>query len=310
MAVMLHGDELTVGPAPIPTWFGIGGGAERLARVESVEQLRRAIEVDAALKVLGDGANLLVDDDGIGELVVSLAGTFNQVKIDAASGTVRVGAGYKLHKLINDCVQVGCGGLEALAGFPATMGGCIAMNAGGRHGEISQWVERVQVMDRQGRERTLERKEIPFAYRSSGLQSVAGDVIVTGVELRLQPGMDVAALRKRQKEIMEFKKASQPLSASSAGCCFKNPMLVEGFEEFAPGTRVGAGLLIDRAGLKGLRVGGASVSDQHANFVVTSKDATARDVIGLLEEIARRVHEKFGIELHREVVVWSRHGRG
>jgi len=307
MAGALMNEELAVGPAPIKTWFGIGGGAERLATVHSVKQLRSAIDIDPAARILGEGANLLVDDDGIGELVVSLAGTFTQVEIDSASGRVRVGAGYKLPKLINDCVQVGCGGLEALAGFPATMGGCIAMNAGGRHGEISQWVERVQVVDRQGRERVLERKEIPFAYRSSGLQSVAGDVIVTAVELRLQPGMDVAALRKRQKEIMEFKKASQPLSASSAGCCFKNPTLREDFQEFAAGMRVGAGLLIDRAGLKGLSVGGASVSDQHANFVVTSKDARARDVIGLLEEIARRVHEKFGIELQREVVVWSRH---
>lgn len=306
-AVMNH--ELTVGPAPIPTWFGIGGGADRLARIESVEQLRQGLEMDAALKVLGDGANLLVDDDGVGELVVTLGGKFVDAKVDVGSGRVWAGAGYKLPKLINACVESGCGGLEALAGFPATMGGCIAMNAGGRHGEISQWVERVHVMDRQGKERVLERKEIPFAYRSSGLAQVVGDVIVTGVELKLQPGMDVSVLRARQKEIMEFKKASQPLSASSAGCCFKNPTLHEAFQEFAAGMRVGAGLLIDRAGLKGLTVGGASVSEQHANFVVTSKDATARDVIRLLDEITRRVRDQFGIQLHREVVVWSRRGK-
>ena len=300
-AVMNH--DVAIGPAPIKTWFQIGGGAERFARVDSVAQLRTALDIDPTARILGEGANLLVDDDGIPDLVLALAGEFNHVKIDSNTGAVSVGAGYKLPKLINDCVHAGCGGLESLAGFPATMGGCIAMNAGGRHGEISQFVQRVHVVDRHGRVRTLEREEIPFTYRSSGL----GDVIVTGVELLLQPGMDVAALKKRQREIMEFKKASQPLSASSAGCCFKNPTLLSSFQEFAPGTRVGAGLIIDRAGLKGLAIGGASVSDQHANFVVTSKDAKAGDVIALLSEITRRVRDVFGIELHREVVIWSRH---
>lgn len=295
--------ELTIAPAPIKTWFQIGGSAERFARVHSISQLRTALDIDPAARILGDGANLLVDDDGIPDLVLALAGEFNQVAIDSSQGFVSVGAGYKLPKLINDCVNVGCGGLEALAGFPATIGGCIAMNAGGRHGEIAQFVQRVHVLDRHGRQRTLERSDIPFSYRTSGLD----DVIVTSVELALQPGMDIAALKLRQREIMEFKRASQPLSASSAGCCFKNPTLTSPFQEFASGTRVGAGLIIDRAGLKGLAVGGASVSPQHANFVVTAKDAKASDVIALLAEITRRVHETFGIQLHREVVIWSRH---
>ncbi|MBU6413373.1 MAG: UDP-N-acetylmuramate dehydrogenase [Planctomycetes bacterium] len=303
MAGAVMKPELTIGPAPIPTWFQIGGTAERFARIDSLAQLRTALDIDPGARTLGDGANLLVDDDGVADLVLALGGEFNQARIDSATGAVHVGAGYKLPKLINDCVNVGCAGLEALAGFPATLGGCIAMNAGGRHGEISQFVQRVHIIDRNGRQRTLERADIPFTYRSSGL----GDTIVTSVELQLQPGADIAALKLRQREIMEFKKASQPLSASSAGCCFKNPTLMEAFQEFAPGTRVGAGLIIDRAGLKGLAIGGASVSPQHANFVVTTKDAKARDVIALLAEITRRVHDTCGIQLHREVVIWSRH---
>lgn len=288
--------------APLPTWFRIGGGADRLATPRSVAELRRCVEVDRTLRVLGAGANLLVDDDGVPELVVALtAPAFTAVSIEA-DGRVTVAAGADLPRLIVETVRRGLAGLEGLGGIPATVGGALVMNAGGTFGQIADTVARVHVTDRAGREHTLERADIDFGYRHSGLN----ELIITSAELRLTPA-DPAALRERLKEVMAYKKTSQPMAANSAGCCFKNPTLRNDLPDIAPaGTRVSAGLLIDRAELKGLRIGGAEVSPRHANFVVTDDGATARHVIDLMAEIERRVTDRFGVALRREVVVWSR----
>ncbi len=296
--------------APLPTWFRIGGRAERFFAPGSVAELRRCLEIDPGLRVLGDGANLLVDDDGVDGLVVSLTKHFTSVRPvgpNWSGGMVHVEAGANLPKLIHEVGRLGLAGLEGLGGIPASIGGALVMNAGGAFGEIGRVVERVHALDRTGRDVVLERRDLDFGYRSSGLAGL----IITGVDLALEPGADPAALRVRLKEVMAYKAKSQPMADNSAGCCFKNPTLTadlttgEG-ENFAAGSRVGAGLLIDRAGLKGLRVGGASVSDRHANFIVTEKGARARDVIRLMEEVVRRVHGQFGVTLQREVVVWSR----
>lgn len=290
----------------VPTWFGIGGGADRFATVRSAEQLRRAIEIDPVLRVLGDGANLLVDDDGVAELVVKMEGELAEWVIDPAKGTVRAGAGANLPKLINETVRQGLAGLETLGGIPASVGGALVMNAGGKFGEIEQFVVRVHGLTREGREVTLERKDIAFAYRRSGLK----DLVLTSCELQLAPD-DAAAVRKRLKEVMAYKKTSQPMAEKSAGCTYKNPTLEHDIMDLydangRAGRRVPAGLLIDRAGLKGLAVNAVSVSDVHANFFVTKPGATAHDVIFLMNEVERRVLDRYGVQLEREVVVWSR----
>ncbi len=315
--------------APIPTWFKIGGRAERLARPGGVEELGRVVEwvrkegeaqfgelgdgarhgvpghqeMGHGVRVLGDGANLLVDDDGVGGVVVELsAPAFTGWQIDAKAGTARVGAGAKLPQLIHAAGKAGLGGLEVLGGIPATVGGAIVMNAGGVYGQIADVVSRVYAVDHAGRQVSIERGAIDFGYRHSGLNHLT----LTHAELTLTPD-DPEKLRKRLLEIMEYKKQSQPMKANSAGCCFKNPTLARDVEGLgAKGQRVSAGMVIDRAGLKGLAVGGASVSPVHANFIVTAVGAAARDVIGLMVEIARRVNDQFGVELEREVVVWSR----
>ncbi len=289
----------------VPTWFGIGGGAERFATVRSAEQLARALEMDPALRVLGDGANLLVDDAGVSELVVRLEGGLAEWSIDGAKGSVRVGAGANLPKLINETVRVGLSGLDSLAGIPASVGGALVMNAGGKFGELEQFVVRVDAITREGKRITLERGDIAFGYRRSGLNHL----ILTGCELQLVPD-DPAAVRKRLKEVMAYKKKSQPMAEKSAGCTYKNPTLDHDIMDLydangRAGRRVPAGLLIDRAGLKALAVGAVSVSDVHANFFVTGPGATARDVIALMEEVERRVMDRFGVKLEREVVVWS-----
>lgn len=305
---MLVQDELAISPlAQIPTWFGIGGGASRFVEVWTVGQMNCALQIDPALRVLGDGANLLVDDDGVDELVIAMRGSLAEWTIDAAKGIVRVGAGANLPKLINETVRLGLAGLETLGGIPASIGGALVMNAGGKFGEIEQYVLRVHALTRDGKEVTLERKDIAFGYRRSGLN----EYILTGCELQLLPD-DPAAVRKRQKEVMAYKKTSQPMAEKSAGCTYKNPTLEDDVPELfdangRAGRRVPAGMLIDRAGLKGLRIGGAEVSDVHANFFVTHPGATARDVIGLMNEVERRVMDRFGVQLTREVVVWSKH---
>lgn len=289
---------------PITTWFKIGGGADLYCRPQDAAQLGRLLAQHRDLKVLGDGANLLIDDDGAPGLVVELAEpAWTGVDIDAKTGTVRVGAGAKLPQLIHAACRAGLGGIEVLGGIPATLGGALVMNAGGAFGQIADVVSKVRGLTREGTEVELTRAEIAFGYRTSGL----GDLVITGAELALTPG-DPAALRKRLLEIMDYKKNSQPMSANSAGCCFKNPTLgttLEGIGE--SGKRVGAGMLIDRAGLKGLRVGMAEVSPVHANFIVTHPGATAANVISLMGEVERRVRDRFGVVLQREVVVWSKH---
>ncbi len=289
---------------PITTWFKIGGGADLFARPKDAGQLARLMETHPDVRVLGDGANLLIDDDGAPGLVVELSEpAWTKVEIDASTGTVRVGAGAKLPQLIHQTVRAGLGGLEVLGGIPATVGGALVMNAGGAFGQIADAVAVVRGVNRAGQPVELKRSEIAFGYRKSGLN----DLILTEAELALTPG-DSGELRRRLLEIMEYKKNSQPMAANSAGCAFKNPTLAETVEGIgASGARVSAGMVIDRAGLKGLRVGGAEVSPVHANFLVTHPGASASNVISLMNEIVRRVRDRFGVTLQPEVVVWSKH---
>lgn len=289
--------------APIPTSFGVGGRADRLACPTCEEDVRRCLEIDPEPLMLGCGANLLVGDEGVGRLVVSMgAPALTQVQCDPETGLTVAMAGANLPRLIIESVRLGLGGLEGLGGIPATIGGALVMNAGGAFGQIADAVVRVHAMDRAGRRLTLERAEIPFAYRSSGL----GGLLILSTELNLRPG-DPAALRRRYDEAMAYKKSTQPMGVKSAGCAFKNPTLAAPIEGVGDaGQRVSAGRLIDLAGCKGMGVGGAEVSHGHANFIITRKGATAGDVIRLMEEIERRVLDRFGVRLEREVVVWRR----
>lgn len=295
--------------AAIPTWFGIGGGADALARPRSPDHLRALLADYDRVRVLGDGANLLVDDAGVDGLVIAMdamrrVGAPERVR---GSGEVILSAeaGAQLPRLINDAVRDGLSGLEALGGIPATLGGAVMMNAGGAFGQIADAVERVHAFTRSGEEVTLRRADIDFGYRRSGLQGL----IITAVDLRLHPG-DPAALRDRHLEVMRYKKQSQPMADRSAGCVWKNPEVPAGWSgpRSPDGTRISAGYLIDQAGLKGLRSGGASVSPVHANFVVIDHGhaAAAADVMSLMRDVRRRVFDRFGVTLDPEVVIWRR----
>jgi UDP-N-acetylmuramate dehydrogenase len=290
--------------APIHTWFGVGGTADRLAQPHSVAELIACVRHEPDLRILGDGANLLVHDRGVRELVVSLR-HLNTIEHRGDDGPSRariwVGAGANLPKFITAMARDGFGGVEGLGGIPATIGGAIVMNAGGRYGEIADVVASVDVLTKAGETLTLTRPQINFAYRRSGLNKY----IILGAELLLTR-QATAPLRERLKEVMEYKKKSQPMADNSAGCSFKNPTLTETIEGIgAANTRVSAGMVIDRAGCKGLRIGSASVSAVHGNFLTADKGGSAADVIALINEVTRRVHATFGITLEREVVIWG-----
>jgi UDP-N-acetylmuramate dehydrogenase len=287
--------------APIPTWFGVGGRADRLARPESVDSLRQCVETDPDLRILGDGANLLVDDEGVGELVLDMGG-LRSVEIDGTTGRVVALAGADLPRLVVESVRRGLAGLEGLGGIPATLGGAVMMNAGGVFGQIADAVAAVHALDREGRAVVMPRELIDFGYRRSGLRGL----VIAKVELELRP-VDPVALRARLKEVMAYKKASQPMAERSAGCAFKNPTLGADLEGVgAAGARVSAGMLIDRAGAKGLRRRSAQVSPVHGNFLTADAGGRARDVIELMDQVHRRVMDRFGIGLEPEVVIWRR----
>jgi UDP-N-acetylmuramate dehydrogenase len=295
--------ELTIEhDAPIDTWFHIGGRADRLARPQSVDELVECLSIDEHLLLLGEGANLLVDDEGVKNLVVSLqTDGFRAIEIDDATGIVRAGAGAALPRVIAQCVNAGLGGLEKLAGIPATIGGAAIMNAGGAFGSFADHVLQVDAIDRLGRTHTIARRDIDFDYR----QSLLNHLIITSVVFQLDRA-DAEQLKLERAECMEYKAKTQPMSEKSAGCVFKNPTLVEDIGGIgARNERVSAGLLIDRAGCKGMRVGGAEVSQMHANFITTTHDACASSVIELIEQVQSRVLDRFDVALHRELVIWT-----
>jgi UDP-N-acetylmuramate dehydrogenase len=303
--------------APVPTWFGVGGCADLLARPTTPEELREVLLAYAhqPVRILGDGANLLVHDEGVDGLTISLAGMnqvqmFDEAEIDrppraserpvqrGRSVLVHAQAGAKLPKLIVDTVRMGLAGLEHLAGIPASVGGAVMMNAGGRFGDISQAIEAVHAVTRAGEPLVIPIEQIQYDYRHSGLDHL----IITGADFALTqlPEAHQPALRQRLKEVMAYKKGSQPLGEHSAGCVFRNPVV--------DGTRVSAGMLIDQAGCKGMRVGGASVSTVHANFFVTEPTARAQDILDLMLEVSHRVHTIHSVMLTPEISIWRRWG--
>jgi UDP-N-acetylmuramate dehydrogenase len=272
------------------TWFRLGGPAEYFAEPRSVEDLARLIkrcqDEDLAVRLLGGGSNILVRDEGVPGVVVRLADPgFAQVEVHGRR--VVAGGGAKLGHVISTAVREGLAGLEPLVGIPGTIGGALHGNAGSRGGDIGQWTRRATVMSRSGEIFERQREELVFAYRHSSLD----ELVILSAEFELDPD-DPEQLTKRMQKQWIVKKAAQPLGHQSAGCIFKNP------------RGMSAGMLIDQAGLKGTRVGGAEVSDRHANFIVAEPGATTQDVLRLIELVRSRVADRLGVELELEIEVW------
>lgn len=292
--------ELNAPLAP-KTWYKVGGPAPVLAHPRSVDQLsalaKRCHERGVRIYVLGSGANLLVADEGVDGVVVQLDDdAFSQVTVDR--NRVTAGAGFDLMKLVLDTAKRGLAGLEVVAGIPASIGGAVRMNAGGAFGDVGKSVSRVTVMSESGEVYERTRDDLVFSYRKTNIS--APFILSAEFELAEEDPDD---LMKRVKEIFLYKKNSQPMGANSAGCAFKNPKRPADDPD-ASQPLPGAGALIDRAGLKGYRIGGAEVSDKHGNFIFAHDGCKAADLLALMAHCQTVVYEKFGIRLEREVAVW------
>jgi len=273
------------------TWYGLGGPADYFIRPQNIKQLkqvvRRCNENGIRIHVIGFGSNLLIGDDGVRAAVITLqADQFKQTQIEGEMVTAWAGA--DLSKLVLNCVQKGLSGIEALTGIPGSIGGAVKMNAGGSFGDIGSSVETITLMDNQGNVFEKSKPELRFDYRQTNITAK----FILNARLNLTEG-DPEQIMRTLKEIWIYKKNNQPLNTKNSGCIFKNP------------RGVSAGALIDRAGLKGLKIGGAAVSEKHANFIIAEKDCTSRDVMRLIDAIKERVKEQFDTELELEIEIWS-----
>jgi UDP-N-acetylmuramate dehydrogenase len=280
------------------TTFEVGGPADWFIEIQSAAALQGVIaaanNAGIPITVLGGGSNVVVSDEGVRGLVVRLKLT---AIADAGPAAVRAEAGVTINGLVRWTVGRGLAGLEAWAGTPGTVGGAIYGNAhyGGRN--IGDLVREVTVVSRTGGLTTVSNIEMGFAYDKSRLQR-SGEILVSA-DFRVSAGKS-DDLRAVARASLAHRKLTQPLSLPSSGCLFQNPDPAR--DVLPPGMPASAGALIDRAGLKGHRIGGASISSVHANFVVNEGGATAGDIRRLAETARTAVRDRFGVELRYEVV--------
>ncbi len=273
------------------TTFRIGGNAARMAFPQTQEELitlyQYALECGVTPLVIGNGSNLLVCDEGIDRLIICTAKCLHQITRD--SDQIIAESGILLSQLASFAQKNALTGLEFAHGIPGTLGGAICMNAGAYGGEMKDVVRSVTVFDPQSGIRTFSGEEMQFHYRGS-LLSEHPEFTVLYVVLQLAPG-NAEEIEATMSDLMERRKAKQPYDKPSAGSTFKRP---EGY--FAGG-------LIEECGLKGTRVGGAEVSQKHAGFVINTGDATAKDVMQLIEKIQKTVFEAHGVMLEPEIKI-------
>ncbi|QDU32537.1 UDP-N-acetylenolpyruvoylglucosamine reductase MurB [Poriferisphaera corsica] len=293
----------TLYDAPIGemTWYKTGGRASALCYPASESELYSLISLagnhNIPIYILGSGANLLVLNQGVQGIVISLdSPPWKTYTVN--NNVLTVKAGYDLMKLIHETAKLGLAGLEPLAGIPASIGGAICMNAGGTFGEIGTHITRVRTMSAAGQIQDIAKDDLQFKYRSTNITDpfiLEADFLLTSA--------DPSALRAKVKEIFDYKKNAQPMADRSAGCTFKNPPQPPEGAQCA--TYKPAGQLIDESNLKGFRIGTAEVSTVHANFIAVDRDnPNADDVAAVIDHVQKAVLEKVGIQLQREVIIW------
>jgi UDP-N-acetylmuramate dehydrogenase len=288
------GEELTESrvlfdePMRRHTSFRIGGPADVLVLPGSVEELSRTVRLarrfDLPLTVTGNGSNLLVRDGGLRGIVVKLGEAFDRITVESTQMTAQSGA--LLAAVSRAAGDHSLTGLEFAIGIPGTLGGAVIMNAGAYGGEMKDVVTRVTALDEAGERHEMGPVELQFGYRRSALQSLGW--IVAEVEMQLQPG-DRATIEAKMADLTEQRESKQPLSFPSAGSVFKRP----------PGKFVGP--MVEELGLKGYRIGDAQVSEKHGGFIINRGQATARDVLALIEYVRERVQAAYGVSLETEV---------
>ncbi len=269
------------------TTYGIGGPAEIMTfpncKNELIQIVRIAKNMNQPITILGSGSNILISDRGIKGLVLSLKNTLRLIEVNNQKMYAECGA--MLGKIVKQAVKNDLIGLENLNGVPGTLGGALVMNAGAWGGEISENLVKVELIDKNGELKSLQKNEINFSYRNSSFNKK--DILLSA-EFFLKKA-DKEVINKNFVEAQSGRKFTQPLNKRSAGSLFKNP------------KGNSAGKLLDEAGLKGFNIGDARISDKHANFFINEGNATSDDMLLLIKKAHKTVKDKFEIDLELEV---------
>jgi len=269
------------------TTYGIGGPAEFMVFPKSkndlIQTIRYAKKINQPISILGSGSNILISDKGLKGIVISLKSSLKKVIVKKKTMYAECGA--MLGKIVKEAVKNDLIGLENLNGVPGTLGGALIMNAGAWGGEISENLIRVELLDKNGKLKSLKKKEINFSYRKSSFNK--NDILLSA-EFLLKRA-DKAIINKNFVEAQTGRKSTQPLNKRSAGSLFKNP------------KGKSAGKLLDDAGLKGLSIGEAKISEKHANFFINEGNASSEDMLLLIKKAHKVVEDKFKINLELEV---------
>lgn len=291
--IRLSGDKVVFNcPMAQYTTMGVGGESEALYKADDLDDLRLLIAFlnseHIPYLIIGRGSNLLIKDNGLEGVAIMLKGSLAGIeRKDADDLTVLAGAGLSLVDLITFCRNSGLGGLECFAGIPGTVGGAVIMNAGAFGNEFGSRVQTLEMITREGNLIQKDRAQLMFSYRR--LEIEEGQVAVRArIMLEMESKEAVAG---RIVKYLKKRNISQPVEYPSAGSVFKNP------------PNQYAGRLIENAGLKGMRIGGAMISEKHANFIVNTGNATARDILELIYLAQSKVKEQTGIKLALEIKV-------
>lgn len=272
----------------------VGGPADLYIEPADLDSLQKAVAVLRDLKmplvILGNGSNVIVRDGGIRGAVIVLkecCGGIEELSRDQDSLRLQAGAGVSLNRLIRHSLEAGYAGLEILSGIPAQVGGAVAMNAGTKEGEIAACVEEVLVLNERGNLQRIPAAKLKWEYRHLDLPNKA---IVLSAVFQLKKD-DPQAIQRRRDAVLKYRQDTQPVDWPSLGSVFKNP------------PKLKAGALIDEAGLKGVRLRQAMISEKHANWIVNLGGATAQDVLALIRMVQEKVREKSGVKLELEARV-------
>lgn len=275
------------------TSFKVGGKADIFIKINDIQDLKYILDFtkknNIHLTIIGNGSNVLVKDNGIRGITIYL--NFDYIQIDEEQNgevIVTVGSGVKLAMLAVILQKKGIAGFEFASGIPGTIGGAIRMNAGAYGKEMKEVVENVTYMDEDGNKHKLENEQMDFSYRHSRFKEK--QEIIIEAQLKFQKE-DAEKIKERMDEYRKARMEKQPIDMPSAGSTFKR------------GTNYISAKLIDDAGLKGYKIGGAQVSEKHAGFIVNNGNATAQDILDLIDYVIKVVYEKFGKILELEVEV-------
>ncbi|MBY0097669.1 UDP-N-acetylmuramate dehydrogenase [Mesobacillus maritimus] len=278
-------------PLASHTTIKIGGPADLFIEPSTIDNLEKAMKVirEAGVKwtAIGRGSNLLVSDKGIEGVVIKLGAGLDHVEV--VGNTVTVGAGASVVALAMTLSRKGLSGLEFASGIPGSVGGAVYMNAGAHGSDISKILEKAHILFEDGTMEWLNVEQMTFSYRTSVLQKERPGIVLEAV-FNLQNG-EVDTIKGVIKKNKDYRKDTQPWSSPCAGSIFRNPL---------PNY---AGQLVEKAGLKGYSIGGAQISEMHGNFIVNTGNATAADVLALIDYVKKQIWDLYGIRMETEVEI-------